>query len=187
MQRVARRVECRRRRSVMVGLNTLEVNLRRALQGDGDSIDLPRPRRHRPCRRRVDARRRCCPALHPATLPRRRRRRRRMGRGKAVLIRLVSEAGTGFFYTTQKNPIKTPHKLQFLKYDPARQPASTWGFLFRPAPRRVSLLRRLSGAASSSRRRRCPPARNDSPASRDRRGAGGEIADADVFCRARPV
>jgi len=39
-------------------------------------------------------------------------------RGKAVLLRLVSEAGTGFFYTTRKNPARTPHKLQFVKYDP---------------------------------------------------------------------
>ncbi|EGB12479.1 hypothetical protein JL722_3738 [Aureococcus anophagefferens] len=39
-------------------------------------------------------------------------------KGKAVLIRLLSEAGTGFFYTTRKNPQKTLHKLQFVKYDP---------------------------------------------------------------------
>ena len=41
-------------------------------------------------------------------------------KGKAVLIRLLSEAGTGFFYTTRKNPQKTLHKLQFVKYDPVR-------------------------------------------------------------------
>ena len=39
-------------------------------------------------------------------------------KGKSVLLRLVSEAGTGFFYTTRKNPVKTPHKLAFVKYDP---------------------------------------------------------------------
>ena len=33
----------------------------------------------------------------------------------------MSEAGTGFFYTTRKNPARTPHKLQFVKYDPARR------------------------------------------------------------------
>ena len=38
-------------------------------------------------------------------------------KGKSVLLRLVSEAGTGFFYTTRKNPVKTPHKLAFVKYD----------------------------------------------------------------------
>ena len=42
------------------------------------------------------------------------------GRAKKVvqIIRLVSQAGTGFFYTTRKNPVKTPHKLAFVKYDP---------------------------------------------------------------------
>lgn len=33
-------------------------------------------------------------------------------------IRLVSTAGTGFFYTTTKNKRTTPQKLQFKKYDP---------------------------------------------------------------------
>lgn len=33
-------------------------------------------------------------------------------------IRLVSSAGTGHFYTTDKNRKNTPDKLQFKKYDP---------------------------------------------------------------------
>ncbi len=33
-------------------------------------------------------------------------------------IKLVSTAGTGYFYTTTKNKKTTPHKLQFKKYDP---------------------------------------------------------------------
>ena len=33
-------------------------------------------------------------------------------------IRLVSEAGTGYFYTTTKNRKTTPDKLRFKKYDP---------------------------------------------------------------------
>jgi len=33
-------------------------------------------------------------------------------------IKLVSTAGTGFFYTTTKNKKTTPHKLTFKKYDP---------------------------------------------------------------------
>ena len=33
-------------------------------------------------------------------------------------IRLVSTAGTGYFYTTTKNKRKTPQKLVFKKYDP---------------------------------------------------------------------
>jgi large subunit ribosomal protein L33 len=34
------------------------------------------------------------------------------------LIRLVSTANTGFFYTTTKNRKRTPDKLVFKKYDP---------------------------------------------------------------------
>lgn len=37
---------------------------------------------------------------------------------KSVVIKLLSEAGTGFFYTTTKNPSKTTHKLKLVKYDP---------------------------------------------------------------------
>lgn len=33
-------------------------------------------------------------------------------------IRLVSTAGTGFFYTTTKNKKNTPDKFEFRKYDP---------------------------------------------------------------------
>lgn len=33
-------------------------------------------------------------------------------------IRLVSTAGTGYFYTTTKNKRSTPQKLSFRKYDP---------------------------------------------------------------------
>ena len=39
-------------------------------------------------------------------------------KGGADLIRLVSTAGTGHFYTTSKNKVNTPHKLEFKKYDP---------------------------------------------------------------------
>ncbi|KAJ0453884.1 putative ribosomal protein L33 [Helianthus annuus] len=35
-----------------------------------------------------------------------------------VLIRLVSAAGTGFFYVKKKNPRKIQTKLEFRKYDP---------------------------------------------------------------------
>jgi large subunit ribosomal protein L33 len=35
-----------------------------------------------------------------------------------ILIRLVSSAGTGYFYTTQKNPRKQTEKMEFRKYDP---------------------------------------------------------------------
>jgi len=33
-------------------------------------------------------------------------------------IKLVSEAGTGYFYTTTKNRKTTTDKLRFKKYDP---------------------------------------------------------------------
>jgi len=33
-------------------------------------------------------------------------------------IRLTSSAGTGHFYTTDKNKNTTPNKMEFLKYDP---------------------------------------------------------------------
>ncbi|MBA2662710.1 MAG: 50S ribosomal protein L33 [Bradymonadaceae bacterium] len=33
-------------------------------------------------------------------------------------IKLLSSAGTGFFYTTMKNKRKTPDKLRLKKYDP---------------------------------------------------------------------
>jgi len=39
-------------------------------------------------------------------------------KGKSMVIRLVSEAATGYYYTTSKNPRRVTHKLQFLKYDP---------------------------------------------------------------------
>ncbi len=35
-----------------------------------------------------------------------------------ILIKLVSTAGTGHFYTTSKNPKKTTEKLQIVKFDP---------------------------------------------------------------------
>lgn len=33
-------------------------------------------------------------------------------------IKLLSSAGTGYFYTTNKNKKNTPDKLEFKKYDP---------------------------------------------------------------------
>lgn len=35
-----------------------------------------------------------------------------------ILIKLESTAGTGYFYTTTKNPKNKPEKLEFVKYDP---------------------------------------------------------------------
>ncbi len=38
-----------------------------------------------------------------------------------IKIRMVSSAGTGYFYTTMKNKRKTPDKLKLKKYDPVVQ------------------------------------------------------------------
>ncbi|HNV83206.1 MAG TPA: 50S ribosomal protein L33 [Arenimonas sp.] len=37
---------------------------------------------------------------------------------KRDLIRLISSAGTGHFYTTDKNKKTIPGKIEMLKYDP---------------------------------------------------------------------
>jgi len=37
---------------------------------------------------------------------------------KNILIKLVSTAGTGFFYVKKKNPKQITEKLSFKKYDP---------------------------------------------------------------------
>jgi large subunit ribosomal protein L33 len=41
-----------------------------------------------------------------------------MAKGAREKIKLESTAGTGYFYTTTKNKMKTQGKLQFKKYDP---------------------------------------------------------------------
>ena len=41
-----------------------------------------------------------------------------MAKPNTVLIRLVSSAGTGFYYVTKKNPRTQTEKLAFRKYDP---------------------------------------------------------------------
>lgn len=35
-----------------------------------------------------------------------------------VKVKLVSEAGTGYYYTTTKNPKNSPDKLRLMKFDP---------------------------------------------------------------------
>jgi large subunit ribosomal protein L33 len=40
-----------------------------------------------------------------------------MAKGKTIVIRLLSNAGTGFFYTYRKNA-KNVAKLQLMKHDP---------------------------------------------------------------------
>ena len=42
----------------------------------------------------------------------------RHGQGRHDFIKLVSSAGTGFFYTTKKNSRTSTEKLSLNKYDP---------------------------------------------------------------------
>jgi len=41
-----------------------------------------------------------------------------MSRSARDKIKLVSSAGTGHYYTTDKNKRNSPEKLEFKKYDP---------------------------------------------------------------------
>ena len=41
-----------------------------------------------------------------------------MAKPSTILIKLESTAGTGYFYTTKKNPRNLTEKLSFRKYDP---------------------------------------------------------------------
>jgi large subunit ribosomal protein L33 len=41
-----------------------------------------------------------------------------MAKPATILIKLLSSAGTGFFYVAKKNPRKQTEKLEFNKYDP---------------------------------------------------------------------
>ena len=52
---------------------------------------------------------------------------------KGGVIKLVSLAGTGFFYTTRKNPKAATKKLLLNKYDPVRWPARERWRIIRPA------------------------------------------------------
>jgi large subunit ribosomal protein L33 len=41
-----------------------------------------------------------------------------MAKKNTILLKLVSTAGTGFFYVKRRNPKKLTEKLSFRKYDP---------------------------------------------------------------------
>ncbi len=41
-----------------------------------------------------------------------------MAKANTIVVKLVSSAGTGFYYVTKKNPRNTTDKLEFRKYDP---------------------------------------------------------------------
>ncbi len=40
------------------------------------------------------------------------------GKAKTITIKLLSSAGTGFFYTTRKSVTRNPDKLAYIKFDP---------------------------------------------------------------------
>lgn len=40
-----------------------------------------------------------------------------MAKKNTIFIKLVSTAGTGYFYVKKKNPRKQTEKMQFMKYD----------------------------------------------------------------------
>ena len=41
-----------------------------------------------------------------------------MAKSNTILIKMVSTADTGYFYTTKKNPRTKTEKLEMRKYDP---------------------------------------------------------------------
>ena len=41
-----------------------------------------------------------------------------MAKANSIIIKLVSSAGTGFYYTTRKNPRSQTEKLSLRKFDP---------------------------------------------------------------------
>jgi large subunit ribosomal protein L33 len=47
------------------------------------------------------------------------------GKVRSIFVKLLSGAGTGFFYVTRKNPKNVPERLTLRKYDPVvvSQPA----------------------------------------------------------------
>jgi large subunit ribosomal protein L33 len=49
-----------------------------------------------------------------------------MAKSAREKIRLVSSAGTGHFYTTDKNKKNTPEKMEMRKYDPVARKHVTY-------------------------------------------------------------
>ncbi len=41
-----------------------------------------------------------------------------MAKGPVITIKMLSTAGTGYFYVTKKNPRTKPEKIEMKKYDP---------------------------------------------------------------------
>jgi large subunit ribosomal protein L33 len=49
-----------------------------------------------------------------------------VAKGAREKIKLESSAGTGHFYTTNKNKRTTPQKLEFMKFDPVARKHVTY-------------------------------------------------------------
>lgn len=41
-----------------------------------------------------------------------------MAKGPVIAVKMLSTAGTGYFYVTKKNPRTKPEKMEMRKYDP---------------------------------------------------------------------
>jgi large subunit ribosomal protein L33 len=41
-----------------------------------------------------------------------------MGKSVVMVVKMLSTAGTGFFYVKKRNPRKQPEKMEMRKYDP---------------------------------------------------------------------
>jgi large subunit ribosomal protein L33 len=41
-----------------------------------------------------------------------------MAKSAAMTVKMLSSAGTGFFYVKKRNPRKQPEKMEMRKYDP---------------------------------------------------------------------
>ncbi|MBU3655154.1 MAG: 50S ribosomal protein L33 [Holosporaceae bacterium] len=41
-----------------------------------------------------------------------------MAKSAVILVKLLSTAGTGYYYVAKRNPRKLVNKLEFRKYDP---------------------------------------------------------------------
>jgi large subunit ribosomal protein L33 len=72
------------------------------------------------------------------------------GKVKSIFVKLLSGAGTGFFYVTRKNPKNVPERLTLRKYDPV--------VVSRPAHRRRSAPAPPQPRAPATLRPRPPPA-----------------------------
>jgi ribosomal protein L33 len=66
---------------------------------------------------------------------------------KSIIIKLVSSAGTGYFYATRKNPTTIQHKLAFMKVSARAHGARRHAHRHRPCAAAIS---RPTRAASPS-------------------------------------